>query len=303
MSQDNIQADTPQQEEQFASLEEAVFGSNDGSANIESAFTDGSESSNEVAAPQTGQPAQETVQNTDVNNDERRYQYWQSQADKLKAENEQLKTQQAPPVAPQVQEKSNEEQFPLPPSKPERPAGFNREEGFSDPSSQSARYLDAVDSWRDEISEYDRLKSQYDNAVLQEKFDNMETQRVENIKRNQAYQAERRQTAEIKQHVMGHYGMDANQASDFIAKMSKPESLNIDNLVRLYQMNEGGTVQQGQPTNSQPSDTFKQVQNAQQVPSPMGVMPSGNANNDGRTVEDKMMDTMVGNFNQKNPWK
>jgi hypothetical protein len=45
------------------------------------------------------------------------------------------------------------------------------------------------------------------------------------------------------------------------------------------------------------------MQNAQQVPSPMGVMPSGQSNADGRSVEDKIMDTMVGNFNSKNPWK
>ena len=32
-------------------------------------------------------------------------------------------------------------------------------------------------------------------------------------------------------------------------------------------------------------------------------MPSGNTNTDGRTLEDKMMDKMVGNFNSKNPWK
>ena len=302
MSQENIQTDTQQPEPQYESLEEAVFGQTDESANIESAFTTG-ETSNEVAAPVIGQPAQETTQNNDVDNDERRYQYWQSQADKLKHENDQLKTQQAPTVPAPVQTESVNEEFPSAPTKPQRPSSFNREEGYNDPSSESARYLDSVESWRDEISEYDRLKGQYDNAVLQEKFDNMENQRVENIKRNQAVQAQRQQTTEIRQHVMGHYGMNDNQANDFITKMSKPESLNIDNLVRLYQMNEGGNVQQGQPTNTQPSDTFKQVQNAQQVPSPMGVMPSGNASNDGRTFEDKMMDTMVGNFDNQNPWK
>jgi hypothetical protein len=66
-------------------------------------------------------------------------------------------------------------------------------------------------------------------------------------------------------------------------------------------MQHGGAVQQ--PSPAQPSDSFKQVQNAQQVPSPMGVMPSGQTNNDGRSLEDKIMDNLVGNFNSKNPWK
>ena len=54
---------------------------------------------------------------------------------------------------------------------------------------------------------------------------------------------------------------------------------------------------------AKPSETFTQTKNAQQVPSPMGVMPSGNTDTDGRTFEDKIMDTMIGNFNSKNPWK
>ena len=96
MSQENIQADTPQEganEQQYASLEEAVFGNiNEGSDSVESAFTTGKEGSEETAAPETGQPAnEENTQQT--SNDETRYQYWQSQADKLKNENESLKTQ------------------------------------------------------------------------------------------------------------------------------------------------------------------------------------------------------------------
>ena len=85
-------------------------------------------------------------------------------------------------------------------------------------------------------------------------------------------------------------------------RMSDPKSLNIDNLVQLYQLQTGGAAPQNNAP-AQPSDSFKQVQNAQQVPSPMGVMPSGQENADNRSFEDKVMDTMVGNFNGKNPWK
>ena len=68
-------------------------------------------------------------------------------------------------------------------------------------------------------------------------------------------------------------------------------------------MQNGGAAPQVNPAPAQPSDAFTQVKNAQQVPSPMGVMPSGNTDTAGRTFEDKIMDTMIGNFNSKNPWK
>ena len=310
MSQENIQTDTPQEstnEQQYSSLEEAVFGNiNEGSDSVESAFTSGNEGSEEVAAPETGQPAQETIKPVvDNNNDETRYQYWQSQADKLKSENAKLKESMAQqtqaPVQPQAPVQEQVEEFPAPPEKPQRPRNFSREDAYADPNSESARYLDDHDQWRDNMTEYNALKTQYDNAVLQERFDKIEQEKVDNAKRAEAYRVQQQQTNEVKDYVTGHYGFSQEQANDFVQKMSNPESLTVDNLVKLYQLTESGSINNQSPT--QPSDSFKQVQNAQQVPSPMGVMPSGNANNDGRSLEDKIMDTMVGNFNNKNPWK
>ena len=310
MSQENIQTDTPQEstnEQQYDSLEEAVFGNiNEGSDSVESAFTSGNEGSEEVAAPETGQPAQETSKPVvDNNNDETRYQYWQSQADKLKSENAKLKESMAQqtqaPVQPQAPVQEQVEEFPAPPEKPQRPRNFSREDAYADPNSESARYLDEHDQWRDNMTEYNALKTQYDNALLQERFDKIEQERVNNAKRAEAYRVQQQQTNEVKDYVTGHYGFSQEQANDFVQKMSNPESLTVDNLVKLYQLTESGSVNNQSP--AQPSDSFKQVQNAQQVPSPMGVMPSGQANNDGRSLEDKIMDTMVGNFNNKNPWK
>jgi hypothetical protein len=307
MSQENIHQDTPQPQAEEVSLEEAIFGGGEGSDNVESAFTDGTEGSVEEAAPvqESGQPAQGIPQE-DPSNDDKRYQYWQSQADKFKNENAQLRNSlsqgQAPPqAASEAYQQDAVEEFPAPPAKPQRPNHFNREEAYSDPSSDSAKYLDAVESWRDDTAEYNTIRTQYDNAIMQEKFDKIEHEKVQSAQRFEARQAHNRQTVAIKDHVVGHYGFSDEQANDFMQKMSNPESLNLDNLVRLYQIDQGSAANSEQ-TASGPSDTFKQVQNAQQVPSPMGVMPSGQ-NNDGRSAEDKIMDRMIGNFNSKNPWK
>ena len=312
MSQENIQEDTPQENQQsYASLEEAVFGTNDndGSSNINEAFTTGVEGNAEAASQE--QPAQaETgnIQETEAGNEEKRYQYWQSQADKLKNENNTLKrslNENLPRVAqdsqPQQATEQNVEEFPPAPEKPQKPRVFNREEAYSDPNSESARYLDEIEDWRDNVNEYNTLKTQYQSAVMEEKYQSMENDRIAEAQRQQAIQQKNAQANNIKEHVMGHYGMSDNQANDFMNKMSNPSSLNIENLVQLYRMQESGASQQN--TQSQPSATFQQVQNAQQVPSPMGVMPSGQSNTDGRSMEDKMIDTMIGDFNSKNPWK
>ena len=308
MTQDNIQQDTPQEnanEQQYTSLEEAVFG--EGSLdNTSSAFTSGEQQETETA-PETGQPEVSGEENQ--NNDDKRYQYWQSQADKYKNELDSIKSQQQvqPPVQQQenvqVQPEKTREEFPPPPSKPQRPRTFNREEAYSDSNSESARYLDELEGWRDDMDEYNSLQTQYQTAVMEEKIQSMENERIAEVKRQEAAQKRSRQETEIKEHVMGHYGMNANEAKDFMTKMSDPKSLNIDNLVQLYRMQQGGAQNQSTGNTASPSDAFQQVKKAQQVPSPMGVMPSGNSDIDGKSVEDKIMDTMIGNFDSKNPWK
>ncbi len=316
MSQENIQEDTPQSNEQtFQSLEEAVFGSddvvNEGSSNINDAFTTGNEG-NTQAAPETGQPVevqQEATQTQEASNDEKRYQYWQSQADKLKSENSSLKQSlnEALPRTPQDLQQPEQyvdqssEEVPAPPDKPERPRTFNREEAYADSNSESARYLDEVEEWRDNINEYNTLKTQYQSALMEEKFQGMENDRIAAAQRQQAAQQKSAQANQIKEHVMGHYGMNETETADFMQTMSNPNSLNIDNLVQLYRIQKGGAPQQ--PTTPAPSTAFQQVQKAQQIPSPMGVMPSGQSNADTQSFEDKIMDNLIGNFNSKNPWK
>tara|TARA_R100001082_G_scaffold42995_1_gene22854 strand:+ start:1751 stop:2683 length:933 start_codon:yes stop_codon:yes gene_type:complete len=310
MTQDNIQVDTPQEssnEETYTSLEEAVFGNTEGSNDVSSAFTSGNEGNTETAPVETGQPEVsnnvEENQPVQSNNDETRFQYWQSQADKYKNELESIKQQQVPVQQQQIAEpEPTVEEFPAAPDRPQQPRTFNREEAYADPNSESARYLNELESWRDDMNEYNSLKSQYQTALIEDKFNKMENDRIEAAKRQEAAQMQAEQTANIKSHVMGHHGMNENEANDFMTRMSDPNSINIDNLVQLYRMQQGGAAPQNNAP-AEPSASFQQTKNAQQVPSPMGVMPSGQSNADSRTMEDKIMDNLIGNFNSKNPWK
>ena len=152
------------------------------------------------------------------------------------------------------------------------------------------------------MDEYNSIKHQYDLAVLQDKLDAEAKHRkgAEDAQRAQQHQA--KQVSEIAGHVTQQYGMGSEEAQAFIEQMSKPDSLTMDNLVQLWRIQRG----QGAPTNAsvpaQPSAAFQQTQRAQQVPSPMGVMPGSSQLAQG-SAEDQIMDGMISDFDSKNPWK
>ena len=246
----------------------------------------------------------------DAKNDPERYQYWQSQASKMENELTQIKTQQQMMQQNMMQQQQQSpvqpepevEKFPDPPSRPAKPRNFSREEAYSDPSSESARYLDEQDEWRDNIEEYKDLRHQYDLAVMHDRLEKSETERVADIKRREAYSHQQQQLAKVDNIVQSKYGLSPQESQTFIQEMSSNDSLTMDNLVQLWRMKQGQGVPQGTPIQNNPSPTFQQTQRAQQIPSPMGVMPSTGQQAQGST-EDQIMDKMVMDFNAKNPFK
>lgn len=296
----NQNADTPEnQGSGQLSVEEAFFTSEEQTSN-EAVGTP------KIQDTPTGDDsANLNVEQTQQSNDERRYQYWQSEADKMKNENAQLKAQLEQIPQPQqatapVEQEQAPEEFPPPPEKPQAPVGFNRAEAMEDPRSASAQYLDKLDSWRDDIVEYNALKNEYNTALVQERLEAQETQRQEELQKQAAYQKQQAQINEIYQRVQGEYGLSADEATEFIQTMSKPESLTMDNLVQLFRMQKGsGQTVQTQPTG--PSETFNQQARAQQVPSPMGVLPA-QQNESTQKAEDSIMDSMINDYKKSNPW-
>ena len=284
------------------------FGTNEGSDNnnlpVEDAFFKPAEQTTEEA-PQTEQAAPEQeIPGQDARNDERRYQYWQSQAAKreneLQALKQELETTKTAPAtqAPEAPAETVQE-FPPPPMAPKKPARFSREEAWSDPSSESAKFLDEKESWDEDISQYNELKHQYELALMQEKLDNQTSYLGEQEQRRQNKIEQGRQISQISEHVQGHYGLTPVETNEFIRTMSNPESISMDNLVQLFRMNQAGAQQQGVPTG--PSPEFQQAKNAQQIPSPMGVMPA-QGNQTQQNNEDSIMDELINSHKSKNPW-
>ena len=270
------------------------------------AFTD----SSGEEAPKEVPSVEETTQPVDPKNDDTRYQYWQSQAAKRENELKQMQQrvqnyeqmqQYAPQPAPQQQQPQVEE-FPDPPEKPGKPRNFNRQEAFEDASSESARYLDEVEEWRDNMDEYNMLRNQYENAVTQEQIQNQNAQRRQIEAQRQAHFQQQQQMNEVNELVQGHYGLSPEESKEFIQTMSDPASITVDNLVQLYRLQKGkgggAPVNPGQ--SPQPSPSFQQAQRAQQVPQPMGVQPT--AGNNQAPAEDQIMDNMISDFKSKNPW-
>ena len=247
-------------------------------------------------------------------NDQKRYQYWQSQADKMRAENEQLKAQmqqsaQAQPQQEAAAEEPETKEFPPPPEKPVKPRRYSREDAINNPDSISARYNDAVDDWRDRMDKYNNLYAQYNVALAQERMDAMEGKFAQQEQQAREQAQNQQAMGELSEYVQATYGLSPDQTQDFIATMSNPESLSIGNLVELYKM-KGKQVINNVPTQvgtevdnpqfaSEPSDTFKQVKRAQQVPSPMGVL---SGNRESKSTTDSIMDEMIDTYNKKNPF-
>ena len=263
-----------------------------------------------VGTPETqdtpaGDGANLNIEQAQQSNDERRFQYWQSEADKAKNEVAELKAQlnqqpQPQQVQPAPVEQKPVEEFPPAPEKPKAPVGFNRAEANEDPNSASAQYLNQLDEWRDDIIQYNSLKSEYQTALVSEQLQIQEKARQDDIRRAQAYQQQQQQVNQVHQRVQAEFGLTAEEATEFVQTMSKPESLTMDNLVQLYRMQKGsGQTVQTQPTG--PSETFNQQARAQQVPSPMGVLPA-QQNESTTSAEDTIMDSMINGYKKSNPW-
>ena len=274
--------------------------------------TDAPFATDEIVPASPPQEQEQVAQEKPEDNDEKRYQYWQSEADKARNENAQLAQrlqaleQQANQSQPTVDDGVEDDRsFPPPPPKPSKPRNFSRSEALEDPSSESAKYMDDVDEWRDEMDDYNRLQSEYNLAIVEEEKQKMQDER-DNIMRQQAEAQQRQQQmADIHTHLKTQYQASDEEIAQFVDIMDKPESVTLDNLFKLYRLQSGNQTtpvqQQGQPlTETNKNDSFEQMKRAQQVPTSMGVIPSqGNTTG---SQEDSMMDSMINEYNKQNPW-
>ena len=267
--------------------------------------TDSGDIFNEIfgqAQEQVAPVGQEVVQNETADtqtieepkNDPDQFQYWQSQADKRAAEVDMLKSQmaevmtkvsQSAEAAPVEKETVLEK-----PVKPSKPADFDRSEALTDPDSASAQYLAKQESYLEAMSEY---VASSNDRIMQTMTKAQQEQQA--IARDQ----------KVMQDLQSKYNYTPQQASDFVAQMSSPDSLSLDNLVQLHQlrMNNGSQqVIQVTPEAQQKAAVMNQRNEKLSIPKPIGVQPGASDQSPTKNIEDKMMDAMIGNFNKRNPF-
>ena len=254
-----------------------------------------------VEATSQEAPAEESP----IDNDVKRYQYWQSEADKARNENQELvkrlEALEQNQAQPEEMEPIEEDlSFPDPPVKPGKPRNYSRAEALEDPDSESARYLEAVDSWRDDMDEYNRLHSQYTQAVMVEERERIRQQN-EDIQRAQAEkEAYDNNMSQMTNHLRNTYQASDDEIARFVQVMDDPKNITVDNLFQLYRMQNGGQAGQQPMTQTAPNESFEQRKRAQSVPSPMGVVPGQSSSQP--SGPDTMMDSMISDYKKRNPF-
>ena len=284
-------------------VDDVIFGGDKGS--VAEAFDDAEQVEQAIAEPESVPAVEPSVEVT-PDNDEVRYQYWQSQADKMRNERDQLQqqfnqvaTQQATQEVQPEPEVEAEPDFPAPPEKPQKPYNFSMDEAIADSSSESAKFVQAEQGWRDEMDEYKNLQFEYQMAMMQDEREKLRTDRQADIQRRDAETKQAEQLNGIRSQVMDQYKVDSQVADDFVRVMSDPSSISLDNLWKIYASDKGYSSPQT-PANK-PSGEFQQVKRAQQIPPSMGVMPSQTGQNED-SIEDKIIDSMITDYNKQNPW-
>ena len=301
------------------SFEEVVFGDNQtGTKYMPEDTHNDSVTPQEQSQPEQVEQQPQTESDT-PDNDQVRYQYWQSQAQKAQNQLQQVQQQwgptmqyiqQNPHVMGNMQtahagvpasEEPAQDTFPEPPDRPTKPRGYSRAEAMEDPQSDSARYMDELDEWRDSMDEYNTLRSEYNSALVTEKMEAMENEKLKQIEAAKRAQVAQQQNVEINNHVKANYNMNDEEAREFLEWGNRPENLSMDNLVQLYRFQKGQGVSANSGTVPPPSQNFEQVQRAQQVPSPMGVVTGqSSAPEPPKKPGDSLMDGLIGHTNKTN---
>jgi len=283
------QVEAPQETAVEPKPEEDIFNDIFGDNSNEFAFQTGEPTETSVDEPS------EVTQSVDPKEDNNQYQYWQSQADKRAAEVELLKgqvnelmTAQKAPAQPVKEETAQLEK----PVKPQKPADFDHSEAIADPDSRSAKYLVKQTEYMESMADY---------------TSSLEEQRIQSMRTLEEQTKKQAQEAQLVSDLQRNYGYSLEDANDFMVKMTAPESMSLDNLVKLHRINTQPQEQSSQ-TITQVSDAAlqKQANMMQQksklsIPKPIGVKAGVNMQSSKKS-EDKMMDSMIQNFNKKNPF-
>ena len=282
--------------------------------------------------PESPTTNQEVPQGEAPKEDQNQYQYWQSQADKRSKELgdvlsslgvesvDELQTKYADmkdiaPIARYIKsnpnvidnieaslsngqaqgqpQQGNQEPSLKQPEKPTKPSNYDAIDAYSDPSSDSFKFREQMEEYRDSMIEF----SNKENQSLKEQIA-LEKQQL------QQQQQQQQQQNQLRNDLVAKHQMQPEEVERFITYMSSPESVSVDNLVALWknQQTTGNQTQAPQaPATDPTAEAMLRQRNKLTMPQPVSATPGGDKGAD-RSVNDTVMDAMISDYKKQNPW-
>lgn len=192
----------------------------------------GTVSPTQQTVEESPEPAQETAP---INKeDHNRFEYWQSQYDKAQGENMKLR-QELTQVAQAVQsmqaqnsQPSNGQPTGVPnqeaslqkPVRPQRPHTYNEVDAFNDPESESFKYRQSLDEYRDGVIDY---------------YDRRDQVMEQEVMRQQQQFQQQRNDVEARQYMMNNVGWDEQKTAGFMEWARNPQNVTFEHLAKIYE--------------------------------------------------------------------
>lgn len=194
--------------------------------------------------------------------DPKRVEFWQSRADKFRAQVEAyspvIEYLNANPDAIELLQKHQSGQLsasapaggpkvndePQKPKAPERPSNFDAVAAHSDPTSASYQYQRAVEQYQLDMLNFITAKEEFREKKERER---MAAEQQQRLLRSQMSQAQAM--------LQTQYGYTPEEAIDFIQVMNDPKVYTLENLARLHRMLRGKNGA-AKPTPKKPASAF-----------------------------------------------
>jgi len=194
--------------------------------------------------PVSGQEQAESLESPEqapAKEDSSRFEYWQSQADKVRSElsnaqqeldyyrslaqQQQSTVSNGNPNGQPQQEMGVQQNSLQAPVKPTKPVNYNEVDAYNDPESTSFKFRLEKERYQDDYMGFLEQKDEVREREMRAQYEQAYAQQQTNLVKNNAMS-----------HAMGGYGFDQIKAGDFVNWASNPNNVTVDHLIKLYMM-------------------------------------------------------------------
>jgi len=242
--------------------------------------------------------------------DQNQYQYWQSQYDKAQRELESMKSsyeglKDMEPIAKYIKDnpavldgvesslsngmptgnplKGNQVEPLKKPERPTKPANYDAIDAYSDPDSDSYKYRDSVDGYRDDMISFQEQRH---------------TDMMGRVEDEYRTRAEKQNMDTLRTQLGTTFEFSTDQTDDFIKVMSDPNSMSLENLVSLYKMKQAPDREVAK--NLRKAEQMRLQNEKLKIAPSVGIAPA--ESQEEVLAEDGIMDAMIAEHKKMNPW-